>query len=70
MTLGQKIKNHRINLGATQSEYGEKYKATKSMVSYWESDTNKPNVKRLKLIANDIGITVTELLEGEKDGNI
>lgn len=70
MTLGQKIKRHRTNLGATQSEYGEKYGATKSMVSYWESDTNKPNIKRLKLIADDLGITVIELLEGEKDGNI
>lgn len=70
MTLGQKIKRHRTNSGMTQSEYGEKYGATKSMVSKWESGTNKPNIKRLKLIADDLGITVIELLEGEKHGNI
>lgn len=67
MTLGQRIKNHRLSKRETQKEYGEKYNAVKSLVSHWEKDKNKPNIKRLKLMADDMGITVIELLEGEED---
>ncbi|MDK9870054.1 helix-turn-helix domain-containing protein [Staphylococcus equorum] len=68
MTLGQRIKNHRLSKRETQTEYGERYNAVKSLVSHWEKDKNKPNIKRLKLMADDMGITVIELLEGEEDG--
>ncbi|MEV7495803.1 helix-turn-helix transcriptional regulator [Streptomyces anulatus] len=66
MTLGQKIKDHRINLGKTMEEYGKRFEppAHKSIVSKWEKDISKPNVRRLKLIADDMNITVTELLNG------
>ncbi|MDU2546052.1 MAG: hypothetical protein E7D13_08000 [Finegoldia magna] len=66
MTLGQKIKDHRVNLGETMEEYGKHFEppANKSIVSKWEKDISKPNNKRLKLIADDMNITVTELLNG------
>lgn len=64
MTLGQRIKNHRLSKRETKTEYGERYNAVKSLVSHWEKDKNKPNIKRLKLMADDMGITVLELLEG------
>ncbi|MEU8220735.1 hypothetical protein AB0C47_33800 [Micromonospora taraxaci] len=66
MTLGQKIKDHRVNLGETMEEYGKHFEppAHKSIVSKWEKDISKPNNKRLKLIADDMNITVTELLNG------
>lgn len=53
-------------------EFGELIdNASDSIVSRWEKDISKPNAKRLKLIADDMNITVTELLNGsEKDGNI
>lgn len=67
MTLGKVIKNHRLSKGETQTEYGKRFGAVKSLISHWEQDLNKPNPRRLKLIADDMGITVTELLEGEKN---
>lgn len=62
MTLGQKIKNHRLNKGLTQTEYGKYFNAEKSLVCKWEKDLNKPNNKRLKIIAEEMGLTVVELL--------
>ncbi|KTW08571.1 helix-turn-helix domain-containing protein [Staphylococcus warneri] len=62
MTLGQKIKEHRINLGETMAEFGQRFNAKSGVVSNWENNKQKPNNKRLKILANNMGITVTELL--------
>lgn len=72
MTLGNRIKQHRQDKGLNMREFGELIdNASDSIVSRWEKDISKPNAKRLKLIADDMNITVTELLNGsEKDGNI
>ena len=51
--------------GLNMREFGELIdNASDSIVSRWEKDISKPNVKRLKLIADDMNITVTELLNG------
>lgn len=64
MTLGQKIKNHRQNKGLNMREFGEFIdSASDSIVSRWEKGVSIPNAKRLKLIADDMGISVTELLK-------
>ncbi|MDS4009689.1 helix-turn-helix transcriptional regulator [Staphylococcus capitis] len=67
MTLGQKIKKHRVNLGETMEEFGQRFNAKSGVVSNWENNKQKPNVKRLKLIADDMNISVTELLKGVRD---
>lgn len=67
MTLGQKIKKHRINLGETMEEFGQRFNAKSGVVSNWENNKQNPNIKRLKLIADDMNITVTELLKGVRD---
>lgn len=64
MTLGQKIKDHRVNLGETMEEFGQRFNAKSGVVSNWENNKQKPNNKRLKLIADEMNITVTELLNG------
>lgn len=66
MTLGEKIKNYRLNKGQTQTEYGKGFGAGKSLVCQWERGINKPNRKRLKMIADDMGITVVELLGSDE----
>lgn len=66
MVSGEKIKNHRLNKGQTQTEYGKEFGAGKSLVCQWEKGINKPNRKRLKMIADDIGITVVELLGSDE----
>lgn len=62
MTLGQRIKKHRLNLGETMEEFGERFNAKSGVVSNWENNKQKPNNKRLKILADDMDITVTELL--------
>lgn len=67
MKLGKKIKNHRLNKGMNMREYGEFIDNTSdSIVSRWERNVSTPNPKRLKLIADDMGVTVTDLLESEE----
>lgn len=64
MTLGEKIKNHRLNKGMNLREFGEYIDNTSdSIVSRWEKNLSVPKAKRLKLIADDMNITVTELLK-------
>ena len=64
MTLGEKIKNHRLNKGMNLREFGEYIDNTSdSIVSLWEKNRSVPKAKRLKLIADDMNITVTELLK-------
>lgn len=66
MTLGEKIKNHRLNKGMNLREFGEYIDNTSdSIVSRWEKNRSVPKGKRLKLIADDMNITVTELLKDE-----
>ncbi|BGE83035.1 helix-turn-helix domain-containing protein [Staphylococcus petrasii] len=63
MTLGEKIRNHRNNLGESMAEFGQRFNAKSGVVSNWENNVQKPNNKRLKLLADDMNITVTELLK-------
>ncbi|HDH6549528.1 helix-turn-helix domain-containing protein [Staphylococcus aureus] len=67
MTLGEKIKEHRINLGESMTEFGQRFNAKSGVVSNWENDVQKPNVKRLKIMADEMGVTVSELLGSDKD---
>ena len=67
MTIGQKIKKHRIKLAEKMEEFGQRFNAKSGVVSNWENNKQKPNIKRLKLIADDMNITVTELLKGVRD---
>lgn len=63
MTLGEKIRNHRKNLGESMKEFGQRFDAKSGVVSNWENNKQQSNNKRLKLIADDMNITVTELLK-------
>lgn len=67
MTIGEKIKNHRKNLGESMAEFGQRFNAKSGVVSNWENNKQKPNNKRLKLIVDEMGLTVTELLNGSDE---
>ncbi|MGW9964702.1 helix-turn-helix domain-containing protein [Staphylococcus hominis] len=67
MTIGEKIKNHRKNLGESMAEFGQRFNAKSGVVSNWENNKQKPNNKHLKLIADEMGLTVTELLNGSDE---
>ncbi|MCT6631865.1 hypothetical protein [Staphylococcus aureus] len=40
MTLGQKINHHRLNLGETMSEFGQRFNASKGNFATWEKDVS------------------------------
>ncbi|UXS76339.1 helix-turn-helix domain-containing protein [Staphylococcus chromogenes] len=67
MTLGQKIKQHRLNLGETMAEFGQRFNAKSGVVSNWENGIQKPNIKRMKILADEMGVTVSELLGSDND---
>lgn len=66
--LGQKIRNIRKTKGLTMEEFGKLFSppASKGVVSNWENNYNRPNNERLKKIAEFGGISVEELLYGQK----
>ena len=67
MNLGRKINRHRKNSGETMEEFGKRFNAKSGVVSNWENNKQKPNNKRLKILADDMGVTVTELLGSENN---
>lgn len=65
--IGNNIKNIRIGLGLTMSEFGKQFEpeASDSIVSRWESDVSMPSTKRIKRIAELGAVSVEELLNSE-----
>lgn len=61
-TIGQKIREIRLNKGMTLEEFGKLFNASKSIVYRWENGTSFPNPERLKAIAKLGGMTVEQLL--------
>ena len=65
--VGFRISNIRKRLGLNQELFGKKInQAHKSLVSKWEKGQSLPNNERLKLIAELGGISVDELLYGNR----
>lgn len=63
--VGQRIKNIRLNKGMTLEEFGQLFKADKSIVYYWEKGKTTPNKERLKTISKIGNISINELLYGD-----
>ena len=56
----------RKELGLTQEQLGEKLYVTGKAVSKWERGVSAPGIDLLEPLARVLGITVTELLAGER----
>jgi transcriptional regulator with XRE-family HTH domain len=63
--LGLTIKAARESLNISQDELADKVGVTRSAVSAWESGKNGPGRKRIKLLADALGLTQLELLSGK-----
>lgn len=63
ISLGEKIKNIRLDLGETMETFGERFNTSKGTVNNWEKDRNRPNKNNLKIIADAANISVSELLD-------
>ena len=63
MTLGQRIAHHRKSLGISQETLGERLGVSRQAVSKWETGAAAPDMKNLIGLAQEFGISVSELTE-------
>ncbi len=66
VTLGAFIAALRKEKGLTQRELAEMLSVSDKTVSHWERDETSPDISLLPVIADIFGITVDELLKGER----
>ncbi len=63
---GRFISELRKEKGLTQAELAEKLNVTDKAVSKWETGRSAPDVSLLIPLSENLGVTVTEILKGEK----
>ena len=66
-TIGSFISVLRRANGMTQAELAEKLFVSDKTVSRWERDESTPDLTLLPIIADLFGITVDELLRGQRN---
>ncbi len=68
--FGEKLRNHRKNIGMTQEEVALKIGVSAQAVSKWEAGDCLPDLFNLKAITDLYKISADVLLETESDGDI
>lgn len=63
--LGSKIAEKRKSLGMTQIEFADKMHVTRQTVSRWEAGTAMPDIDKIGVIAEILGVTCDYLLKDE-----
>ena len=63
---GQFIKDLRTEKGLTQQELAEKLNCTNKAISRWETGSGSPDIDFLAPLAEILGVSVNELLAGER----
>ena len=66
MKTGAFISGLRKSKNLTQEQFASIIGVTQKSVSRWETGRNMPDLSLLQPIAEELGVTVTELLNGEK----
>lgn len=64
--IGSFLSQLRKAQGLTQEQLGEKLGVTNKTVSRWETGTYLPPVEMLQLLSEIYGITINEILSGER----
>jgi transcriptional regulator with XRE-family HTH domain len=64
--IGSFLSQLRKEQGMTQEQLGEKLGVTNKTVSRWETGTYLPPVEMLQLLSEMYGITINEILSGER----
>src|SRR5699024_573194 len=67
--FGKLILKLRKERNMTQKELAEKINVTDKAVSKWERGDSFPDITLLETIYKELGVTVSELITGEKDLN-
>lgn len=64
--IGKFIAECRKQKKMTQSELGEKLGVTEKSISNWENGRNMPDLSLFKPLCDELGITINEIISGEK----
>ena len=64
--IGKFIALNRKNKGLTQEQLAERLGVTNKTISRWETGKYMPDLSLLKPLSDELGITLNELLSGEK----
>ena len=64
--VGKFIAECRKDKGMTQSELAEKLGVTDKSIGNWENGRNMPDLSLFKPLCDELGITINDLLSGEK----
>lgn len=64
--IGKFISELRKEKNMTQEQLAEKLRVTNKSISRWENGKTMPDLALLKPLSNELGITVNELLSGER----
>ena len=67
--IGKFIAQCRKNRKMTQSELAEKLGVTDKSIGNWENGRNMPDLSQFKPLCDELGITINDLLSGEKISN-
>ena len=61
MTLGNRIKQLRIQMGISQEKLAEELNVSRSAIAKWETDGGVPELNNLLQIAKKFDISIDEL---------
>ncbi len=67
--IGQFIAKQRKSKGLNQRQLADKLQVTDKAISRWETGKGMPETSLLQPLAKELGVTVSELLNGEKIDN-
>ena len=67
MSLGKRLSTLRKQANMTQSELGDKLNISAQAVSKWERNTSEPDITTLRKLAGIYGISVSEIIEPQKN---
>lgn len=65
MTLGEKIKSARKNVGLSQEQLAQKLCVSRAAVAKWETDKGTPDIINLKALSRLLDVSVDSLLNDD-----
>lgn len=71
MSLGERIKRHRVAKGMSQARLGELIGVSQNTISGWENERTEPSRADIRQMADalDVDISLLELGDGEQNGH-
>lgn len=67
MTLGEKLKEARKQVGLSQEELAKKMNVSRSAIAKWETDKGIPDVDNLRIISQLLDVSIDFLLDNGQD---